>query len=436
MWENPYDPGAAPNLPVQYPHGAAMQATFITLAAITWYNAIELIILIFITFRAYRGLYFWSIFISASIGLIPYSVGFLLNVFKLSNPWLYCTILTVGWYCMVTGQAVVLYSRLHLVLRNRFIILRRVIEMICVNVVLLHLPTTILTYGANVVKKEDNPHLYKQFKDGYQLMEKFQMSGFCVQEFIISGLYIWETSKLIRLDRDKIKTKIMYQLVSINLVIICMDLGLLLIEYINFYTFETMIKGVVYGIKLKLEFAVLGKLIHLVSWQNYRDDSVIIHLPPPRHRQDTTPSNAPDFVNSDLTRTETVVTAPDSLATRRRTIPGRDMDEIDIAMFEHANLNPSREYNRYENDLESQSDQKSNAYSHDEYYSHSPPTRKSPSTSETKTASNKTWEGGDQTTIANANSTTTTNPVDFTDYLERQRASGCLSRYGNIHKPE
>lgn len=423
------DPGPDAHLRT---YDTPMQAAFATLAAISWYNALELIVLIFITFREYRGLYFWSILISASVGLIPYSLGFMLNAFKLCHPAIYCSILTVGWYCMVTGQAVVLYSRLHLVLRNQFI-LRRIVEMICANVILLHVPTTVLTFGANIglYYKERGrfpASIASHFSKGYEDMEKIQMTGFCVQEFIISGLYIWETIKMIRVDRDKMKTRIMYQLVGINAVIICMDLGLLLIEYKEFYSFETMIKGVVYGIKLKLEFAVLGKLIHLVSYQRYQDNSVIIHLPPPRHRSQNSRSSAPDFMGQTLTRTDTVVTIPESIATSRLP-PGRDMDDIGIAIFEHGNNHLSLEFDRSDRDLESQSDLKSNPYSHDEYCS--PSSRnKSPSTSETRVDRTATATTSDSIAM------TAINTVSSTDFVDRHRSSSQSTPYEHYRKPD
>jgi hypothetical protein len=44
------------------------------------YNALELAILIFITFSRYRGLYFWSLLVS-SLGLILYALGFVFKFF-------------------------------------------------------------------------------------------------------------------------------------------------------------------------------------------------------------------------------------------------------------------------------------------------------------------------------------------------------------------
>ena len=49
---------------------------------------------------------------------------------------------------MVTGQAFVLYSRLHLVVRNQRT-LRIVLWMIIFDAFALHVPTIVFTYGSN-----------------------------------------------------------------------------------------------------------------------------------------------------------------------------------------------------------------------------------------------------------------------------------------------
>lgn len=294
--------------------------TIATLAGITWYNAFELVILIFVTFAQYRGLYFWSLLISSAVGLIPYSLGFLLKFFRLasaSTGWLPVTLLTIGWWSMVTGQSIVLYSRLHLVLANQRV-LRRVLVMILVDAVVLHFPTTVLTFGSNLAPNDAR----QPYVMGYPVMEKIQMTGFCVQELIISGLYIWETVRMIRLDPDPTKRKIQYQLLVINSIIIIMDLGLLVAVYRNYYIMETMLKGVVYSVKLKLEFAVLGKLIHLVHNHVWKPESF------------SAPRELPDFV--DATRVPSDITHAAPVQSRDRGPSWMDGDDISIAMFEHS----------------------------------------------------------------------------------------------------
>jgi len=50
-------------------------------SALALYNAIELLIFIFTTFRRYEGLYFWSLLV-AVVGVVPYTVGFIVYVFS------------------------------------------------------------------------------------------------------------------------------------------------------------------------------------------------------------------------------------------------------------------------------------------------------------------------------------------------------------------
>lgn len=239
-----------------------VRITIATFVGVAWYNVGELIVLVFLTFKKYRGIYFWSMLTSAW-GIVPYSLGFLLKFFNASPVlWLPITLLTVGWWAMVTGQSMVLYSRLHLVLRD-IRILHLVLGLIVLDVFLLHVPTTVLTYLANYYSTE--PTL-----TGYNVMEKIQLTGFCIQEIIISGLYIWETNRMLKLNPESDSRKIIFNLFAVNLACILMDIALIAIEYANFYMYQTTLKATIYSIKLKLEFAVLGKLVKIAHQHVWR----------------------------------------------------------------------------------------------------------------------------------------------------------------------
>lgn len=266
-------------------HSLLLQIFISLFLGLAVYNTCELLVLIFFTFKRYKGLYFWSMII-AGAGILPYSIGFLLKFFRLPNgnqtaEYFAVTLITVGWWTMVTGQSVVLWSRLHLVLNNRKV-LYRVLYMIMTNAVILHIPTTVFTYGSNANNMSNGEA--NNFVYGYKIIEKIQMCGFFIQETIISFLYVKETVRLGKLFDAKKGTsqgtgglgnihdgsilttrRIMYQLVTINVLIIMMDCGLLAVEFANLYIIETTLKGFFYSIKLKLEFAVLGKLIKLVT---------------------------------------------------------------------------------------------------------------------------------------------------------------------------
>ena len=231
---------------------------------VAWYNVLELIVVIFLTFQRYNGPYFWSMLV-ASIGILPYSVGYLIKFFNLTTAtWIPVTLLTPGWWAMVTGQSFVLYSRLHLVLENQRV-LRLVKTMIIINIFLLHVPTTVLTYAANFAPNSHSSVV------GYDVMEKLQLTGFCVQEFIISSLYMWETNRMLQLNPDQGTRKTILQLLAVNVACILMDIALMVIEFMNFYIYQTTLKATLYSIKLKLEIAVLGKLVNIAHqhvWQS------------------------------------------------------------------------------------------------------------------------------------------------------------------------
>ncbi|KAI9926271.1 hypothetical protein ASPWEDRAFT_115469 [Aspergillus wentii DTO 134E9] len=263
----------------------------VVFTSIALYNATELVILIFLTFNRYSGLYFWTMLLSDVFGVIPHAIGYLLEFFSIGPIWLAITLSTIGFYLMVPGQSIVLYSRLHLVVQNPYL-LRRVLFLIIFDAVILLVPTTILTYSTVYVGTEP-------IIRAYNVMERMQLAWFCAQEFVISGIYIWETIRLLRLrpDKDRGRHKIMYELIAINFVIILMDIALLVLEYLGFYTLQTTLKGAVYSVKLKLEFGVLGKLVALVHTHTSEPNS-------------TENEEFPNFVNPAQLTTDVTHAAP------------------------------------------------------------------------------------------------------------------------------
>ncbi|KAG9506202.1 hypothetical protein J7337_003183 [Fusarium musae] len=166
-------------------------------------------------------------------------------------------IASLGWIVLVSGQSVVLHSRLHLVLNN-LRIRRAVLWMIVINGTIWHTTQTALLFTAGPSVNGSNPTPI------FVAIEKTQVTFFCAQEFVISGLYLWATIDIIQTSLGN-KQKTMWYLLIINLLIVAMDIALLIIMYKNHYTIEKGVKLVIYSIKLKLEFAVLGKLVDVAQ---------------------------------------------------------------------------------------------------------------------------------------------------------------------------
>ena len=161
---------------------------------------------------------------------------------------------------MVTGQSVVLYSRIHLVVQNPKVF-RMVLAMIIVDAIIFHFPTTVMTSGAN-------SNYENIFVRPYRIMEKIQMTAFSLQETIISGIYAHAALRLYGPKYKAGNPKPVVELLIVNIMIIAMDICLLGVEYAGLYTIEVVMKSLIYSIKLKLEFAVLTEL------KNYASDTI------------------------------------------------------------------------------------------------------------------------------------------------------------------
>lgn len=228
----------------------------IAFTAIAFYNVIELSSIIFITFRKRSGLYFWS-FVVATWAIVPYTLGFMLKNFELSNqPFLYSTLILIGWCPMVTGQSVVLYSRLHLIVRNETHMCW-VRAMIIANAFICHVPIIVLCYGSNSSQS-------KHYVVAYSIYERLQVTLFFLQEIIISGMYIYHTSRMLRTlgtIRNQSSRKMLIHLVYVNVIIILLDITILALQYAGQYSVQTTYKSFVYSAKLKMEFSLLNGLL-------------------------------------------------------------------------------------------------------------------------------------------------------------------------------
>ena len=345
---NSTSPSAAAGITGSLPDSFSLKVQIAVFAALAFWNSLELVALIFLTFKRYEGLYFWSLLI-ASAGIVPYTIGFLVKYFTDAVPstiWIGCLLLTIGWWTMVTGQSVVLWSRLHLVLDQGYrgqIILKMTAFMIVIDALVFHIPTTTLTWLDNY---STHPQKYVRV---FTVFEKLQMTGFFVQEMILSSLYIFATARILRMSLQDNTRKLMYQLVVINVIIMAGDIALLGIEYGNLYIQETMFKPVLYSLKLKLEFAVLSKLVKFVGGGNgvleeSRKRSVVFAQEDEGQRKHSSVlanGDISEFV--DVKRTDGDVTHASTVMSdrRRKSRPSAvgqiDEDETDInfAGFQH-----------------------------------------------------------------------------------------------------
>jgi hypothetical protein len=159
---------------------------------------------------------------------------------------------------MVIPQSVVLYSRLHLVLSNQNHN-SYVLYMIVATTVFISLPTMGLGIAAQGSRRPDLLHTN-------QIWDRIQVSVFFLQETIISALYINETRRVLRNratlgETNKTITAVMHHLIYTNILVVCLDIALLGLSYSKYFYVQSAFKTCVYGVKLRVEFSILNRLV-------------------------------------------------------------------------------------------------------------------------------------------------------------------------------
>ncbi|KAG4442124.1 hypothetical protein IFR05_002410 [Cadophora sp. M221] len=228
-----------------------------SVCAVAYWMSIELLLLVYVTFKRHTGVYFWSIIIT-TIGIVLQTTGYILKSFE--NTWpvvLVVIICKVGWVANVTGFSIVLWSRLHLVVRNPRI-LKWLLVLILVNGLLCHTPVVVFEFG-----------LMTRHHDTYyrpmQIMERIQQTVFTLQETVMSCLYIYHTRKFLKIGYPMQTRKVIGLLLLVQLLVIALDAVLTLFDYTDKFTLKCTLHPLVYSIKLKLEFIVLNQLQSLVK---------------------------------------------------------------------------------------------------------------------------------------------------------------------------
>ncbi|KNG48483.1 integral membrane protein [Stemphylium lycopersici] len=257
--------GKSPTLPYKT---ALLVIVFLALAAS---HALEVLIKIFRRFQSYRGVYFYSL-IAASVGIIIHALGYFIRNYGISGSApLEITMACGGGMLMITGQSIVLWSRLHLVSpgkRDRWLL-----YMIIADCVIVQGGATALFAGSNSTSPGPWLKIYAKW-------EIFQVTWFVFQECVISGLYIYRTFVLMRsaaIFRGPDAKRLFNHLVLVNVVIIALDVTILAFQYAGLYEIQTSWKTLAYAIKLKLEFDILNRLVDFTK-QGFKAPSGSRHL--------------------------------------------------------------------------------------------------------------------------------------------------------------
>lgn len=163
---------------------------------------------------------------------------------------------------LVIPQSVVLYSRLHLISSNPKHS-TYVLYMISFTTIFISLPTIGLGIAAQASRI---PHIVS----ANLIWDRVQVTIFFLQETIISILYIVETRRVL-LNRsilgqdDKTIRTVMRHLIYTNILVVILDCSLLGMSYSPYFYVQAAFKPCVYGVKLRVEFSILNRLVSILQ---------------------------------------------------------------------------------------------------------------------------------------------------------------------------
>ncbi|KAI1172767.1 integral membrane protein [Nemania sp. FL0916] len=258
-------------------HDLPMAMTMAAFAGISWYIGAELNLSLFLFFKRRRGLYFWACALG-SWGVITQSLFIILADFGVWTDLKgSITFIYLSWILMVVPQSWVLYSRLYLLMQHDNLLRWVRAALIFTTIVFgfTTIPLGILTQAVMPSLAPVNA-----------VWDRLQTTVFFVQETILSAMYIWQTRKYLhdmsplldnmqsRASLDSAATRanktsktrtLLQHLLYINLLIISLDIALLGVQYADLFYIQGAFKPAIYGVKLKLEFVILNRLIKSIS---------------------------------------------------------------------------------------------------------------------------------------------------------------------------
>ncbi|KAI1090518.1 hypothetical protein F5B19DRAFT_494342 [Rostrohypoxylon terebratum] len=223
------------------------------------YNAFEVYILMLEIFRQRNTLYFSTILVAnTGVLLCPlYTLAF----WGLAPVMPMAVLTSLGWILMSTGQSLVLYLRLHLVIRDRQKP-RWILYLIISTFVTLQIPATVCFLALNA--SPPGSEKGKKFKDGFDVLKMAQLAGFLIQEAVISGMYVYAfhmTSKHLCMVREDQVKRMLYELITLVLIVVLFDAALIVNELVGEYHVQTTLRPAIYSLKLKVELFVLNNLV-------------------------------------------------------------------------------------------------------------------------------------------------------------------------------
>jgi hypothetical protein len=217
---------------------------------------LEILILVYVAFKQRSGAYFWSTIMTV-IGIVIYNTGNLLTNFENSSPKVFANLCWhIGWGTATTGLSLVLWSRLHLVVRNSRL-LKILLIVIPFNGIVVNFVAIGVLFGLTL--KYNKPYVIAV------VLNYFAVISFVIIETTLSSLYIYYTVRFLKSGYSLHTRKVIGLLLCVQVLVITFDAMIWSLTFTNTLQVAVMIHPLTQAIKLKFEFIILNQLQRLVK---------------------------------------------------------------------------------------------------------------------------------------------------------------------------
>jgi hypothetical protein len=251
-----------------------LRSIILVFNSVAIWSSVPLTLRLFTAIKDRRSLYFRAMLLS-SWGLTLRAIAYWLRYFSGRGVpwWLFGLMTQGGWVCMVSGFALVLWSRLGFVLHSERV-KKWLLCMIVGNGVVFHTAMTVLGFGVwAMLEVKDQTTItgrMRRFPDVQRVFECIQIVAFNGQELLLASLYIRAAYIYLRDwsalgaagSRRKVR-RAMILLLTMQGIVVFIDVAIITIDLLGLIQMKGMIHSFIYCVKLELEFLVLNQLVEI-----------------------------------------------------------------------------------------------------------------------------------------------------------------------------
>jgi len=218
--------------------------------------AIEVFIMIGITFRRRTGLYFWSMIITNAAQLCV-NISSMLKFWVLVDSclWIPLTLDVASELCYSLFGFLILYSRLHILSASQRT-LRFVLGVIVAEVLIVEITQEVLYAGSTLLPLSN-------FASTYNIWWRLEVCVYTACDLSLSGIYIFHANSMWSSAENQRQYSVLKHILFLMAFLILIDISNIVLTFTINSPVLVGIQGFLFAFKLKVEIWTLNQLTEM-----------------------------------------------------------------------------------------------------------------------------------------------------------------------------